>query len=152
MLTRRDLAYVLALGVVATPLLRPGAARAQALDEAAARAWLDAYGAAWTAKDAEAAAALFTPDATYHENTFEEPMRGQDEIRAYWEAVTAGQEDIVFSHELWSVADDVAIAHWTAEFTVPDGSRAKLDGVFHLAFAGPGTVAHLREWWFFGAA
>jgi hypothetical protein len=38
--------------------------------------WLDALGRAWEGREADAAARLFTENATYQETPFDEPMRG----------------------------------------------------------------------------
>jgi ketosteroid isomerase-like protein len=48
----------------------------QSLDE-----WIEEYRLAWENMDADAAAALFTPDATYRDNIFEDPHRGQEGVR-----------------------------------------------------------------------
>ena len=56
--------------------------------------WIEAYRRAWEERDAEAAAALFTSDATYRSNIFEEPHLGREGVRAYWESVTATQSDV----------------------------------------------------------
>jgi ketosteroid isomerase-like protein len=45
-------------------------------------------------KDAGAAAELFTDDATYLDDPFGELHTGTDGVRAYWEGVTATQEQI----------------------------------------------------------
>ena len=47
------------------------------------KSWLDAYGRAWENRDPEAAASLFTENATYHESPHDEPMRGRSKIVEY---------------------------------------------------------------------
>ena len=42
--------------------------------------WLDDYRKAWETRDADAAAALFTEDATYREQPYEEPYRGREGV------------------------------------------------------------------------
>ena len=51
-----------------------GRAMAADLTTAALEAWLARYGEAWETRDADKAAALFTPEATYHEMPFDAPL------------------------------------------------------------------------------
>lgn len=51
--------------------------------------WLEAYKRAWERRDANAAAALFTEDATYHEKPYDAPLRGAAGVHEYWTKVTA---------------------------------------------------------------
>lgn len=155
MTTRRHLTQLIGAMSLALPFAALAGTRsmaAEGLTADAAKAWLDAYGKAWETKDSALVLTLFTPDAIYHDSAFEPEMKGADAIKSYWDTVTATQEDIAFQSELWAVVDDVAIAHWSAQFTA-GGQQARLDGVFHLKFVSSeaGLVcAHLREWWFYG--
>ncbi|MDX2273983.1 MAG: nuclear transport factor 2 family protein [Hyphomonadaceae bacterium] len=132
------------------PLSLAACATAQAdtgLTRAGFAAWLDKYGAAWSAKDAAAAGALFTADASYHEMPFDAPMQGRAAIEAYWTRVTAPQSDIRFSYEIIAVEGDQGAAHWRALFNA-GGAAVELNGMFAIAFAEDGVTARsLREWW-----
>ena len=46
--------------------------------------WAERYARAWEAADAEAAAALFTEDATYRADPFGDPYQGREGVRRYW--------------------------------------------------------------------
>jgi uncharacterized protein (TIGR02246 family) len=110
--------------------------------------WLDAYGAAWESRDADAAANIFSEDATYQVTPYEEPHVGQDGVRNYWAGVTENQRNVQFEYEAISVAGNTGIAHWTAKFEVaPDGTPLELNGIFILEFDGDGKCRRLREWW-----
>jgi len=110
--------------------------------------WLKAYGQAWQTRDATAAADLFSADATYQETPFVQPMRGREEILAYWLHVARTQEEVKFGHEILAVTQGAGIAHWWAAFTrVPEKTRVNLDGVFLIALDGNGRCTSLREWW-----
>lgn len=110
-------------------------------------AWLDRYGAAWTDRDALAAGALFSEDASYHEAPFDPPMQGRAAIEAYWARVTATQSDIVFRYDVIACTGDQGVAHWHAEFHA-EGALIELDGVFVCDFTPDRTlVGSLREWW-----
>ena len=112
--------------------------------------WLDGYLRAWEEKDADAAAALFTEDASYRDNPFEEPHLGQDGVRSYWSGVTASQEDVRVRIGNAVVAPDSRRA--AAEFWVTmlnGGAEVTLTGILFLRFAGDGRCEELREAWHF---
>ena len=56
--------------------------------------WLAAYRDAWLRRDADAAARLFTDDAVYAEQPYQEPFVGPAAVRDYWARVTATQSHI----------------------------------------------------------
>jgi ketosteroid isomerase-like protein len=110
--------------------------------------WLDAYGQAWESRDADAAAKIFSVDATYQVTPYEEPHRGQDGVRNYWAGVTENQRNVQFDYEAISVSGNTGIAHWSAMFDVaPEGPKLELNGIFVLEFDENGKVRKLREWW-----
>lgn len=110
--------------------------------------WLAAYGKAWEARDADAAAALFTENATYQENPFEEPFNGRSGIHNYWSRVTADQRDVSFTSKVITTFGRSAVAHWSARFaSASSGASINLDGVFLLEFDESGLCSTLREWW-----
>jgi nuclear transport factor 2 (NTF2) superfamily protein len=118
------------------------------VDEGTFKTWLEAYGHAWETRDPDAAAGLFTQDATYHETPFDEPMRGHQEILEYWSEVPRSQEDIRFSHEILALTEDEGIARWRANFRrVPSKTQVKLDGIFVVKLNGDGLCEEFREWW-----
>ena len=117
-----------------------------------ARNWLNAYGRAWIEGDPSAAVALFHPDAEYRETPFSEVMKGSEEIRRYWrDGAADAQEDVTFSHDIWSVSGNEVHAGWTARFRrKANGAVVDLDGVFRLRFEGRQGAARcssLQEWW-----
>lgn len=110
--------------------------------------WLDAYGAAWTNRDADAATGLFTEDALYQETPYADPFHGRARISEYWSKVTADQDDIDFSFEVLGVSGSTGFAQWSARFhLVSENAQVELNGVFVLDFADPEHVSSLREWW-----
>ncbi|MYB10904.1 MAG: nuclear transport factor 2 family protein [Acidimicrobiia bacterium] len=114
--------------------------------------WLDEYGRAWINGDPDYVVTLFSDTATYRETPFDDPMRGQDEIREYWQDGAAeAQEDVEFASQVWAVNNDTAIAGWQARLTrKASGVRVELDGVFRLVFSeerGTLQCTALEEWW-----
>jgi uncharacterized protein (TIGR02246 family) len=110
--------------------------------------WLASYGSAWTGRDAEAAASLYTDDATYQVTPFDEPLRGRAAIREYWAGVAQTEEQIQFDYEILAVTAEHGIARWRASFVrVPPGLSTKLDGIFLITMDSRGHCQSLREWW-----
>ena len=110
--------------------------------------WLKTYGQAWETRNPDAAAALFTEDATYYETPFGSPEKGRVGIRQYWDSATRNQRDIKFSFRVIVVTNGTGIARWWVEFTREStGVRVKLDGIFLLDLDETGLCRELREWW-----
>jgi nuclear transport factor 2 (NTF2) superfamily protein len=110
--------------------------------------WLRAYGAAWEARDGEAAAALFAEDGVYRWGPRAAPLRGRAAIRARWEEATNDQRDVAFRHEVLGIDGARGFVRWWSDFTESTGgSRFELDGVFVLDFADDGLCTQLQEWW-----
>ena len=143
-------AHVRALLMVLLACLVSTGHRAVAADltRAALEDWLARYEVAWETRDADKAAALFTPEATYHEVPFDAPIEGAGKIREYWSRVTADQRDVDFSARPIIVDEDTGVAEWSATFrTASTGATIELNGVFVLKFDAAGRCTSLREWW-----
>ncbi len=110
--------------------------------------WLDGYRSAWEERDPDAAAALFTEDALYREQPYEEPYRGRDGIRQYWTTVTATHSDVRVRYGRPVVDGDRAAVEWWTTLK-NDGAEITLAGEFLLLFAPDGLVRELREYWHF---
>lgn len=109
---------------------------------------MEDYRRAWEHKDADLLLTLFTEDATYHENPFNEPLVGHDAIRKYWQRVVmTNQKDIRFR---WRSVHSNGKEHtieWEAEFTrIEPSQRVELRGMMFLAFSGD-RIVRLREYW-----
>ena len=120
------------------------------LTEAAFAEWLGRYEAAWEARDPAAAMAIFTPDGTYRETPFHEPMAGRDAIGEYWRTrVEASQAKVDFTSSVLAVAGDTGYARWRSRFDwLPSGRRIELEGIFRCRFTeGAALCFQLEEWW-----
>ena len=108
--------------------------------------WLEAYRRAWIERDVDAAGALFTEDALYREQPFQEPFAGREAIRRYWATVTRGQSEIELRYGT-PVTDGRRVAvEWWANL-LNDGSPVTLAGEFLLSFDENGRCRELREYW-----
>lgn len=125
-----------------------GNVMADDLTMSALSSWLDAYGEAWESRDADAAATIFSKDATYQVTPYEDPHVGREGVRSYWAGVTENQRNVRFEYEPISVSGNTGVAHWSADFDVaPDGPHIELNGIFVLQFDADGKCRRLREWW-----
>ena len=108
--------------------------------------WLEAYRRAWERADADAAAALFTEEATYRSNIFQEPYEGRDGVRRYWAEATSTQEDVrVAMGRPFTDGERVAAEFWTTMRN--DGTDITLPGCLLLLFDEDGLCSALREYW-----
>ena len=109
--------------------------------------WIAAYGRAWETRDPDAAAALFTEDASYRSSPFREPPnRGQEGVRAYWERATSSQGDVEVAMGEPLVDGNVAAVEWWTRMR-SDGEEITLTGCLLLRFAPDGRCEDLREYW-----
>jgi uncharacterized protein (TIGR02246 family) len=110
--------------------------------------WLAAYRRAWIERDADAAAALFTEDATYAEQPYQAAFIGRDGVRDYWARVTATQTAIEIKYgEPITVGERTAVEWWTT--LTNGGVPVTLAGAFMLTFDAAGLCRTLREYWHF---
>jgi SnoaL-like domain len=110
--------------------------------------WLAAYRQAWIDRNADAAAALFTENATYAEAPYQDAFVGRQGIRDYWARVTATQSgvDVKYGNAL-TVGDQTVVEWWA---TLSNGDvPITLAGCFLLRFNADGLCHTLREYWAF---
>ena len=110
--------------------------------------WIDGYRAAWENRDPDAAAALFTEDASYRTAPYSEPELGRDGVHAYWAGVTATQDDVKFLSGTPVVEGDHAAVEWWVTM-LNGGAEVTLAGEFLLRFDESGLCRELREYWHF---
>ena len=111
-------------------------------------AWVEGYKVAWEERNADAAAALFVPDATYRSNIFEDVHLGRGGVKAYWESATASQSDVRVRMGR-PFADDsrVSVEFWTNMKV--DGAEVTLAGCLLMDFDDNWMCKSLREYWHF---
>lgn len=112
------------------------------------RQWLEGYRLAWEGRSPDAAAALFTEDARYTEQPYQEPFLGRAGVHEYWAQVTATQEDIVFRYGSPVVDGSRAAVEWWVTMR-NGGADVTLAGEFLLVFDEHGLCSELREYWHF---
>jgi hypothetical protein len=112
--------------------------------------WIEGYFRAWEAKDADAAAELFTEQAIYRDQPYGEPYTGRAGVHAYWTGVTASQEEVRARFGRPVVAGDdrhAAVEFWVTMLN--GGAEITLAGILFLRFGADGLCEELREAWHF---
>ena len=110
--------------------------------------WLAAYRKAWIERDPDAAAALFTDDATYQEQPYAEAYAGPQGVHDYWASVTATQANVELEYGTPLVLGDRTAVEWWVTL-VNAGVEITLAGEFMLRFDESGLCRDLREYWHF---
>jgi ketosteroid isomerase-like protein len=118
------------------------------VDEQAVAAWLDGYSHAWGTYDPDEIGALFSEDAVYFFEPFDDPARGRDAIVAAWLEDRDEAGTYESSYRPLLVAGDQAVARGSSRYLNTNGSvRAEFDNLFLLRFDADGRCAEYREWY-----
>ena len=111
--------------------------------------WIEGYRRAWEERDPQAAAALFTPDASYRSSPFREPPHfGQEGVVEYWAGATSTQENVQVEMGEPLVDGNHAVVEWWTRMR-NGGEEITLVGCLLLRFAPDGRCEDLREYWNF---
>jgi hypothetical protein len=111
--------------------------------------WLAEYRRAWIERDPERAAALFTEDALYREQPYDEPFAGRAGVRDYWAGATETQDAVELEYGIPVIDGDRVAVEWWATL-VNRGVEITLAGEFMLRFDESGLCRELREYWHAG--
>jgi hypothetical protein len=118
------------------------------MDEQQFSGWLDQYKHAWETRDADAAAVLFSEDASYQLTPFHEPLVGRKAICAYWKRVTARGRHIRFTYRIIVSTDGVGVADYDADFSRPGpAANIEVHGILVAEYDHEGLCRRLRLWW-----
>ena len=118
------------------------------MDERAVAAWLDGYSQAWGTYDPDQIGALFSEDAIYCYDPFQEPVRGREALVADWikDRDEAGTYEGRYRPIL--VAGDQAVARGYSRYFDTNGAvQREYDNLFLLRFDADGRCAEYREWY-----
>jgi hypothetical protein len=106
--------------------------------------WLESFGRVWKERDAAAAAAIFTPDASYRNSPFlGEPYVGTEAIEGFWAAAVEHVTSVDFRYGTPVIDGDRVGVEWWA-ILGSSGDEYTLAGNFLLTFEGD-EVSDLRE-------
>jgi ketosteroid isomerase-like protein len=108
-------------------------------------AWVAAYQKAWRTPGTDMLADLFTPDATYRQTPYLEPITGLPAIARMWELERDGpDETFSMASEIVDVDGDVAVVRVEVWYGEPV-RREYLD-LWVLRFAEDGRCRSFEEW------
>lgn len=107
--------------------------------------WIAAYEAAWRAPGTEALAGIFTPDATYRQGPYDEPVVGLPAIGRMWEAERHGSDE-VFRMTSDIIAVDGATAVVRVEVWYGEPVTQEFRDLWLARFAADGRCASFEEW------
>jgi uncharacterized protein (TIGR02246 family) len=118
------------------------------VDEEAVAAWLDRYSQAWGTYDPDDIGALFSEDAVYFYNPFDEPVRGREAIVASWLEDPDEPSTYEGRYRPVLVAGDQAVARGYSRYFDTNGAVAdEYDNLFLLRFDAEGRCTEYREWY-----
>ncbi len=110
--------------------------------------WIAAYERAWRTAGAEPLHALFAPDAIYRAAPFHEPLRGLEQIAAFWEAEREGpDEEFTLRAELVAADGATGVARLQVDYGDPVTRTYRDLWIIELDDAGLCTA--FEEWPFF---
>ncbi len=107
--------------------------------------WIEAYERAWRTPGTGSLAKIFTPDASYSQGPYREPVVGLPAIGEMWEAERDGPDEIFsMSTEVVAVDGDTAVVRVEVEYGEPV-TEEYLD-LWIIKFAEDGRCRHFEEW------
>jgi hypothetical protein len=107
--------------------------------------WVAAYERAWRTPGTETLDQIFTPDATYRQGPYEEPVIGLPAIRRMWEEERQGPDE-VFSMTSEIIAVDGAAAVVRVDVGYSDPVRQEYRDLWVMRFAGDAVCSSFEEW------
>jgi ketosteroid isomerase-like protein len=117
----------------------------QMTERAAVSRWLARYEAAWRTPGTADLARLFTPDATYRQSPYEQPVTGLDAVGQLWEREREGPDE-VFTLATDILAVDGPVAVVRAEVRYGDPLTQEYRDLWVIRFAGDGRCTWFEEW------
>jgi len=103
------------------------------------------YEAAWRAPGTDGLATLFTPDASYLQSPYEQPVTGLNAIRRMWENEREGPDE-VFTLATEIVAVDGPVAVVRADVSYAGPPRQEYRDLWIIRLASDGRCHWFEEW------
>jgi ketosteroid isomerase-like protein len=107
--------------------------------------WVAGYERAWRTAGTGGLGELFTEDATYRQDPFQEPLVGLAAIARMWEAEREGPDEaFTMDSQIVAVDGDVAVVGLHVQYGEPAAQRYR--DLWVLRFAEDGRCAAFEEW------
>ena len=108
-------------------------------------AWVSAYENAWRSPGTGALETLFTPDATYSQGPYREPVVGLPAIGAMWEAERDGPGEVfTMTSAIVAAEGDTAVVRLLVRYGEP--VRQEYKDLWVIRFAADGRCRAFEEW------
>jgi len=105
-------------------------------------AWMTAYRDAWQSNVPADIRALFTEDAVFYKEPFNEPLRGHEAIVAMWLKHQDGTFTSTFGWKPLSVTDDLSFIQGETDY-----GSVKYSNLWVIRLAPDGRATEFTEWW-----
>jgi ketosteroid isomerase-like protein len=119
------------------------------MDRASFQRWLDRYVEAWRTGDPGQIGDLFSEDATYQWNPWDEPLRGRQGIVRAWTENPDPAGSWEARYEVLAVDGDAGVAQGRTRYLEShDGMAGKsYDNIFLCRFDAQGRCREFTEWY-----
>lgn len=118
------------------------------IDRVTVAAWLENYVIAWKSYDADSIGALFSEDARYYYDPFDEPVEGRAAIVESWLEDRHDPATFDGTYEPLTVEGNVAVANGRSRYYSALGIVAsEYDNIFVIRFDDHGQCVEFREWY-----
>ena len=110
-------------------------------------AWLNKLKSAWEGRNPEGAPALCAEKFIWYETPFTDPIKTKEGLLEEWKTIL-DHENVQFSYEIFSVNQNIGIAHWSATFTrISTKENVEMDGVFMIKLDEKGLCTEFHQWY-----
>jgi hypothetical protein len=118
------------------------------LDHQIVTKWLEDYVSAWKSYNPQAIGELFSENAAYRYNPYDEPVRGRAAIIANWLENRDEPGTYAAQYRPLAVDGDTAVANGRSLYYEADGKTLKkqYDNIFVLRFDDVGRCVDFCEW------
>ena len=119
------------------------------IDKQTVDKWLQDYVSAWKTYEPEAIRALFTEDAGYRFNPYDDPVKGREEIVANWLEEKDKPNTYDAEYKAIAVDGNTGVAQGRTLYYKDDSKtlEREFDNIFVLQFADDGRCADFCEWY-----
>ena len=119
------------------------------IDRKTVTQWLQDYVNAWKSYEPDAIRALFSEEAAYHYNPYDEPLRGREAIVASWLENRDEPGSFAAEYRLIALDGDTAVSNGRTFYYQMDGKTLKMqfDNIFVMHFDPSGRCSDFCEWY-----
>lgn len=106
--------------------------------------WVTDYVEVWRTPGTDRLADLFSPDATYIQGPYREPVEGLEAIAQMWEAERPESERFDFTHELVATDGGTSVVRVEVRYTAPREQEWR--DLWIVRLGADNRCTHFEEW------